>query len=43
MVEELFLFRNNGLAAAYAMILIALIIPLTVYNIRRFTLEEAQK
>ena len=43
MVEELFLFRNNGLAAAYAMILIALIIPLTVYNIRRFTYEEAQK
>lgn len=43
MVEELFLFRNNGLAAAYAMILIAMIIPLTFYNIRRFTLEEARK
>jgi len=43
MVKELFLFRNNGLASAYAMILVALIIPLTIYNIRRFTVEEARK
>ena len=43
MVEELFLFRNSGLAAAYAMILIALIIPVTVYNIRRFSLEESNR
>jgi alpha-glucoside transport system permease protein len=42
-VKELYLFRNSGLAAAYAMILIALIIPMTVYNIRRFTAEEARK
>jgi alpha-glucoside transport system permease protein len=42
-VTELYLFRNSGLAAAYAMIIIALIIPMTVYNIRRFTAEEASK
>lgn len=43
MVKELYLFRHNGLAAAYAMTIIALIIPVTIYNIRRFTAEEAQK
>lgn len=43
MVTELYLNRNNGLAAAYAMILIILIIPVTVYNIRRFNLEEAAR
>lgn len=42
-VEELYLFRNNGLASAYAMIIVALIIPITIYNIRRFAAEEAQK
>ncbi len=40
MVSELYLFRNNGLSAAYAIILIILIIPVTVYNIRRFGEEE---
>ncbi len=43
MVSELYLNRNNGLAAAYAVILIVLIIPVTVYNIRRFGQEEAEK
>ena len=43
MVSELYLFQNNGLSAAYAMILIVLIIPVTVYNIRRFGQEESQR
>jgi alpha-glucoside transport system permease protein len=43
MVKELYLSRNDGLAAAYAIILIVLIIPVTVYNIRRFGQEEAAK
>lgn len=43
MVSELYLNRNNGLASAYAVILIVLIIPVTVYNIRRFSAEEAEK
>jgi alpha-glucoside transport system permease protein len=43
MVSELYLFNNNGLAAAYAVILIVLIIPMMVYNIRRFTIEEAAR
>lgn len=43
MVSELYLNRNNGLAAAYAIILIVLIVPVTVYNIRRFSMEEAAK
>lgn len=43
MVSELYLDRNNGLASAYAIILIVLIIPVTVYNIRRFGVEEAEK
>ncbi len=43
MVSELYLNRNNGLASAYAIILIILIVPVTVYNIRRFGVEEAEK
>lgn len=43
MVSELYLNRNNGLASAYAVILIVLIIPVTIYNIRRFSAEEAEK
>ena len=43
MVSELYLNRNNGLASAYAIILVVLIIPVTIYNIRRFSTEEAQK
>jgi len=43
MVSELYLNRNNGLASAYAVILVVLIIPVTVYNIRRFSAEEAER
>ena len=43
MVSELYLFNNNGLASAYAVILIILIIPMMVYNVRRFTIEEAAR
>jgi ABC-type sugar transport system permease subunit len=43
MVSELYLFQNNGLSAAFAIILIILIIPVTVYNIRRFSQEEAER
>jgi alpha-glucoside transport system permease protein len=43
MVSELYLFSNNGLAAAYAIILIVLIVPVTVYNIRRFGQEEQER
>jgi alpha-glucoside transport system permease protein len=41
MVSELYLFRNNGLSAAFSVILIILIIPVMYYNIRQFNLEEA--
>ena len=43
MVSELYLFHNNGLSAAYAIILIILIIPVTIYNIRRFGQEERER
>src|SRR5258706_453900 len=43
MVSELYLFQNNGLSAAYAVILIVLIIPVMVYNVRRFNFEETAK
>lgn len=43
MVSELYLYQNNGLSAAFAVILIILIIPVTVYNIRRFGQEEAER
>jgi alpha-glucoside transport system permease protein len=41
MVSELYLFRNNGLSAAFSVILIILIIPVMYYNVRQFSLEEA--
>lgn len=43
MVSELYLYNNDGLAAAYAVILIVLIIPVMVLNIRRFNAEEAAR
>ncbi len=43
MVSELYLYNNDGLAAAYAVVLIALIIPVMILNIRRFNAEEAAR
>jgi alpha-glucoside transport system permease protein len=43
MVNEMYLSRNNGLAAAYAVVLIVMIIPVTAYNIYRFNLEEQSR
>ena len=43
MVSELYLYNNDGLAAAYAVILILLIIPVMVLNVRRFNAEEAAR
>lgn len=43
MVSELYLFRNNGLSAAFSVILIILIIPVMYYNVRQFTYEEANR
>ncbi|MBI5959090.1 MAG: sugar ABC transporter permease [Chloroflexi bacterium] len=43
MISELYLFRNNGLSAALAVILIILIIPVMYYNIRQFNIQEAAR
>lgn len=43
MVSELYLFKNNGLSAAYAVILILLIVPVMVYNVNQIAAEEASR
>ncbi|WP_238626277.1 carbohydrate ABC transporter permease [Aggregatilinea lenta] len=43
MVSELYLYNNDGLAAAYAVILILLIVPVMILNVRRFNAEEAAR
>ncbi|NDJ76054.1 MAG: sugar ABC transporter permease [Chloroflexi bacterium] len=43
MVSELTESRDFGMAAAIAVVLILLTIPVMVYNVRRFTIEEARR
>jgi alpha-glucoside transport system permease protein len=43
MVSELYLEQNGGLSAAYAVILIVLIIPVMVYNVNEIAKEEASR
>jgi alpha-glucoside transport system permease protein len=43
MVNELTLNNRFGLSAAFAVILIVLTLPIMIYNVRRFTIEEAQR
>ena len=40
MVRTFFQFRNNGLGAAIAVLLFAFVLPIMVWNIRRFRAEE---
>lgn len=41
MVSEFFTFRNNGLGAALAVVLLIVVMPILVINIRRFREQEA--
>lgn len=41
MVTEFFTFRNNGLGAALAVVLLIVVTPILVINIRRFREQEA--
>jgi alpha-glucoside transport system permease protein len=41
MVSEFFLFRNNGIGAALAVVLLIVVMPILVINIKRFREQEA--
>jgi alpha-glucoside transport system permease protein len=41
MFSEMFTRRDYGMAAAVAVILLALIVPIMLFNIRRFREQEA--
>lgn len=43
MVTELTVGRQFGLSAAFAVILIVLTLPILIYNVRRFTIEERER
>lgn len=43
MVNELTSGNRFGLSAAFAVILIILTLPIMIYNVRRFSIEEAQR
>ena len=43
MYKEMFIFFNYGRASAIAVILLLLITPIMVFNIRRFTRQEAER
>jgi alpha-glucoside transport system permease protein len=43
MVSEFFLFRNNGIGAALAVVLLIVVMPILVINIKRFRQQEAMR
>jgi alpha-glucoside transport system permease protein len=43
MYKELYISRNNGRASAIAVVLLLAIIPVMLFNIRRFQEQEAQR
>jgi alpha-glucoside transport system permease protein len=43
MYKEMYIFFNYGRASAIAVVLLLLIIPIMVFNIRRFTRQEAER
>lgn len=43
MVTEFFTFRNNGLGAALAVVLLVVVMPILIINIRRFQEQEATR
>jgi alpha-glucoside transport system permease protein len=43
MVSEFFLFRNNGIGAALAVVLLIVVMPILVINIKRFREQEAMR
>jgi alpha-glucoside transport system permease protein len=43
MVTEFFIFQNDGIGAALAVILLIAVIPLMLINVRRFQEQEASR
>lgn len=43
MVTEFFTFRNNGIGAALAVVLLIVVMPILVINIKRFREQEARR
>jgi alpha-glucoside transport system permease protein len=41
--NQMFQFNDNGLASALAVILLVAIVPIMIFNIRRFRIQEEQR
>jgi alpha-glucoside transport system permease protein len=43
MITEIFLFRNDGIGAALAVVLFLAVIPIMIVNVRKFREQEASR
>jgi alpha-glucoside transport system permease protein len=41
--NQLLIFNDNGISSALAVVLLVAIVPIMIYNIRRFRIQEAQR
>jgi alpha-glucoside transport system permease protein len=41
--NQLLIFNDNGISSALAVVLLVAIIPIMIFNIRRFRIQEAQR